>query len=164
MVYRVGNLIGSDLEALNRGGVVGARTLHCTALAVPSPQGIICSPTRSRRRDNLTISEDIAMTSVVLVLALSGVGFGGYATAQAPGKVLPPPSKCPPAPSKCLPAPSKCLPAPSKCAPAPSKCLPAAQSVLAPAQKCLPAAQSVLAPAQKVLPPAQAPIKAMPQH
>src|SRR4051794_37632076 len=50
------------------------------AAADPSPEGIVCSPNRFRRRpiDHLIPLEDIAMTSAVLILALSGVGFGHH--------------------------------------------------------------------------------------
>src|SRR3989442_374098 len=54
-----------------------------------SPEGNVCSPNRSKRRpiDHLVSIEDIAMTSAVLILALSGVGLGHhYASPQAPSK------------------------------------------------------------------------------
>ncbi len=89
--------------------------------------------------------EDIAMTSMVLILALGGVGQ----TAQAPAKVLPAaqaPSKVAPAPQ----APAKVMPAPQ----APSKVAPAPQ---APA-KVMPAPQAPT----KVAPAPQAPAKVMP--
>ncbi len=84
--------------------------------------------------DTLPLIEDIAMTSLVLALALGSTSFGhqgAYASGQAPQKVLPAaqaPTKCPPVPSKCPPVPSKCPPVPSKCPPAPSKVFPNAQA------------------------------------
>jgi len=108
--------------------------------------------------DTLTLIEDIAMTSVVLALALSGMGYGhhdAYASGQAPYKVLPTaqaPTKCPPVPTKCPPVPTKCPPAPTKCCPpAPTKCPPAPT-------KCCPPAPP------KVQPCPQAPCKASPQY
>lgn len=117
------------------------------------------------------------MTSAVLFLAMTATGFhGGYASAQAPGKIMPTPvapSKCPPVPSKCAPiagpachgplmAPSKCAPiaapqsysapvAPSKCLPAPCKGMPYAS------------APSKIAPAPQSWAPAYAPSKSSPQ-
>jgi hypothetical protein len=128
--------------------------------AGPSLVGNVCSPTRSRRQrlDHLTLIEDIAMTSAVLILALSGLGglHGAHASGQCPTA----PSKCMPAcqaPCKTMPscqapckttpscqAPCKTMPscqAPSKCAPAcgaPSKCLPACSAP----SKCAPSCQA----------------------
>jgi hypothetical protein len=126
---------------------------RCLKSTVPSHQGIVCSPTRSRRRPTTSsIIEDIAMTSLITMIALSAAGLGhGYASAQAPSKCAP----CPQAPSKCAPcpqAPTKCMPAPCKtlpCAQAPSKVAPCPQAP----GKCAPIHGAP-----------QAPIKAAPQY
>ena len=121
---------------------------RCPASAVPSHQGIVCSPTRSRRRPTTSsLIEDIAMTSAVLILAYERLGLRRswlpYASAQAPSKVrrLPRPSPrslpAPQAPAKALPAPRlpprscrlrrpppRSLPAPQ----APTKAAPAPQA------------------------------------
>jgi hypothetical protein len=111
---------------------------------MPSHQGIVSSiDSIETSTDNLNLLiEDIAMTSLITVLALSAAGLGhSYASAQCPTKTLP----CPQAPTKCPPAPCKTLP----CAQAPSKVAPCPQ---APA-KCAPVH---CAP--------QAPVKAAPQY
>jgi hypothetical protein len=98
---------------------------------VPSLEGFVGSASIETSTDRRTyqLIEDIAMTSALLIsLAMAGgFGFGGhhttYATAQAPGKVLPvaqAPTKACPAPQ----APAKVLPAPQ----APAKAWPAAQA------------------------------------
>src|SRR5208283_308600 len=97
-------------------------------------------------RQPLLFTEDIAMTSAVLVLVLSlpGQSPQAYPAAQAPAKVAPAPQ----APSKVAPAPyapSKVAPAPqapSKIAPAPyapSKVAPAPQAAAPYAPTMLPA-------------------------
>ena len=75
------------------------------------------------------IIEDIAMTNVVLIVALSVSGLGFHKSlpsAQAPSKVAP----CPQAPSKVTPAPAPapCPQAPEKVAPAPQAPAPAPQA------------------------------------
>src|SRR5215469_15055219 len=66
---------------------------RCPASAVPNHQGIVSSPTRSRHRPTTSLfTEDIAMISAALVLALSLTGQsaqGALPAAQGPGKVLP---------------------------------------------------------------------------
>ncbi len=151
---------------------------RCPASAVPSHQGILYTPTRSRRRPTTSsITEDIAMTSAVLVLALSASGLGhhsAYPSAQYPSKALPAaqaPTKCPPVPCKVAPAP--CPPAPPKIAPcpqapgkvapcpqAPGKVAPCPQAPAKYAPAPAPQAPAKYAPA----PAPQAPIKAAPQY
>src|SRR5271166_840710 len=96
----------------DRDGGVGDRTWSSIGRADPSGDCQLI-PTRSRRRPTTSLfTEDIAMTSAVLVLALSlpGQSPQAYPAAQAPAKVAPAPQ----APSKVAPAPC----APSKVAPA----------------------------------------------
>ena len=159
----------------------GWRASGSRAQAEPSGECLLTTPTRSRRFDrNTPILEDIAMTSAVLLAALSvtGLGFGkGYASPQggcpspqggvaAPCKTAP----CPQAPCKTMPcAPTKCAPmacpqAPCKTPCAPSKCAPIAcpqapcKSPCAPA-KCAPTAQC----APQSAPQSAAPVSAA-QH
>ena len=97
----------------DRDGGVGDRTWSSVGRADPSGDCQLI-PTRSRRRPTTSLfTEDIAMTSAVLVLALSlpGQSPQAYPAAQAPAKVAPAPQ----APAKVAPAPQ----APSKIAPAP---------------------------------------------
>jgi hypothetical protein len=137
----------------DRGGGVGDRTLSWHRI-VAEPSGESFSPTRSRRRPTHLFSEDIAMTSAVLLVAMSVSGLGhhnaeAYSSAQAPSKVCPAPQ----APSKVCPAPQ----APSKVAPAPQAPAKVSPAPQAPA-KVSPAPQ---APA-KVSPAPQAPAKVSP--
>ena len=104
------------------------------------------------------ILEDIAMTNVVLIVALSVSGLGLHKTmptAQAPSKVAP----CPQAPCKVMPdpAPAPCPQAPSKVAPAPC---PQAPGKAAPAP--CPQAPEKVAPAPSPAP--QAPAKSSGQY
>src|SRR4051812_2510513 len=137
---------------------------RCPASAVPTIRGIVSLPTRSRRRPTTSLfTEDIAMTSAVLAIALSLTGQSpqAYPAAQAPAKVAPAPqapakvAPAPQAPSKIAPAPQ----APSKVAPAPYPA-PQAPSKIAPAPYPAPQAPSKVAPAPYAAP--QAPSKIAP--
>jgi len=115
----------------DRDGGVGDRTWSSIGRADPSGDCQLI-PTRSRRRPTTSLfTEDIAMTSAVLFLALSlpGQSLQASPTAQAPSKICPAPQ----APSKVCPAPnppSKICPAPQAAAPCPpSKVVPAPQAV-----------------------------------
>ena len=97
-------LRGSGEEASDKGGGVGDPEPQGFAGAEPSWGLFPYTDSIETSTDNLTQSEDIAMTSAVLLLALSASGFGGHAdypSAQAPSKVAPAPQ----APSKVMPAP-----------------------------------------------------------
>jgi hypothetical protein len=146
----------------DRDGGVGDRTWSSIGRADPSGDCQLI-PTRSRRRPTTSLfTEDIAMTSAVLVLALSlpGQSLQAYPAAQAPAKVAPAPqapakvAPAPQAPSKIAPAPY----APSKVAPAPQAAAPYAPSKIAPA----PQAPAKVAPAPQAAAP-YAPAKAVPQ-
>src|SRR3954466_10666198 len=123
---------------------------RCPASAVPTIRGIVSSPTRSRRRPTTSLfTEDIAMTSAVLMIALGLTGQspqGPYPAAQAPAKVAPAPQ----APAKVAPAPQ----APAKIAPAPQAPAKAAPAPQAPAK---------VPPAPQAPPAPYAPAKAAPQ-
>jgi hypothetical protein len=106
----------------------------------PCGECLLTDSIETSQTDQITLIEDIAMTSAVLILALSGVG--GHHGIWASGQ-------CPPAPCKALPTPQ----APAKCPPAPCKRMPCAPP------KCLPSPQAPC----KVYPAAQAPVKAAPQ-
>ena len=89
----------------DRDGGVGDRTWSSIGRADPSGDCQLI-PTRSRRRPTTSLfTEDIAMTSAVLVLALSlpGQSPQAYPAAQAPAKVAPAPQ----APAKVAPAPQR---------------------------------------------------------
>ena len=145
----------------DRDGGVGDRTLSSIGRA--DHQGIVSSPTRSRRRPTTSLfTEDIAMTSAVLIDSLEPHGTepsGPVSCSPGPGQGRPGspgpgqgrpgpagPAKVAPAPQ----APAKIAPAPQ----APAKIAPAPQ---APA-KIAPAPQ---APA-KIAPAPQAPAKIAP--
>jgi len=142
--------------------VFGERTLSYIGRAKPSRDFQRIDSIETSAYNLTNHIEDIAMTSLITILALSAAGLGhhdgGYASAQCPSKALPcaqAPSKCPPVPSKCPPAPSKCLPAPQKACPQacpPSKAMPCAQ------------APSKGYPAPYTHGSLQAPIKAAPQY
>lgn len=184
---RLAELRGDPLEPVSpRQGRRCRRTGGALSAAGPSLVGdcLLNDSIETSPTDHLTLNEDIAMTSAVLIMALSGVGLGHHGGVYATGQCPAAPSKClpaPQAPCKTLPAPCKALPAaqaPCKAMPAPQapcKAMPAPQAPCkvmpapqapcktlpachAPA-KCLPTAQ---APA-KVIPAAQAPTKASPQ-
>jgi hypothetical protein len=114
---------------------------RCLVIGRTEPCGdcLLTDSIETSTLDHLTLIEDIAMTSAVLILALSGVG-GLHGKTYASGQCPPPPCKTMPscqAPSKCPPCPTKCPPAPCKSPCAPKKCLPSCQ---APA-KCAPSGQ-----------------------
>ncbi len=142
----------------DRDGGVGDRTWSSIGRTDPSGDCQLI-PTRSRRRPTTSLfTEDIAMTSAVLVLALSlpGQSSQAYPAAQAPAKVAPAPqapakvAPAPQAPSKIAPAPC----APSKVAPAPQAAAPYAPSKIAPApQAAAPYAPSKVAPAPQAAAP-----------
>jgi hypothetical protein len=158
------------------GMAVSARG-RCFVIGRTEPCGdcLLTDSIETSTTDHLTLIEDIAMTSAVLILALSGLG--GLHGPKASGQCPPAPSKCMPscqapcksmpscqAPTKCAPtcaAPSKCMPtcqAPTKCAPkcaAPSKCMPTCQAP----SKCAPSCQAP----SKCAPSCQAPGKVSPQ-
>ena len=161
----------------DRDGGVGDRTWSSIGRADPSGDCQLI-PTRSRRRPTTSLfTEDIAMTSAALFLALSlpGQSLQAYPAAQAPVKVAPAPqapakvAPAPCAPSKIAPAPcapSKVAPAPcapSKICPAPQAAAPYAPSKVVPApQAGAPCPPSKVVPAPQVAAP-YAPPKAVPQ-
>src|SRR5271166_5399016 len=150
-----GQCSASDLAQFGRAnddrvGGVGNRTLSSIDRAEPAGDCQLIDSIETST-DNSLFTEDIAMTSAFLVLALSlpGQSPQAYPAAQAPAKVAP----APVAPSKVAPAPV----APSKVSPAPQ-----APCKVAPA----PQAPSKVAPAPqapcKVAPAPQAPCKVAP--
>ncbi len=96
--------LGSRGKASDKGGGVGDPEPHGFAWAEPSWGLFLYTDSIETSTDNLTQSEDIAMTSAVLLLAMSASGFGyaDYPSAQAPSKIAPAPQ----APGKSLPAPA----------------------------------------------------------
>jgi hypothetical protein len=167
-----GQCSASDLARIGRAnddrvGGVGNRTLSSIDRAEPSGDCYLIDSIETST-DNSLFTEDIAMTSAVLVLALSlpGQSPQAYPAAQAPAKVAPAPqapskvAPAPVAPSKVCPAPqapAKYAPAP--CAPAPA---PQAPAKYAPAPAPAPQAPAKVAPAPQAGAPC-VPAKAVPQ-